>query len=724
MRVSFVREKFKNSENGYCIFVYRAEACDVPESVRGYNMGFWQEITATGYFLPNNKKIEYELTGAWVKTKYGYSLSVTTYEDVVPQSNRELVAYLSSGFIKGIGEKTAKLIVDHFGKNTMLVFDNCPDRLLDVKGIGREKLGKIIESYQSTKVMRDLACFLTPYGISKNVVMRIYKHFGNESMHIVKQDPFKLCEIDGFAFKTVDKVAANLSCPADGKGRIECAITFSLDKAKAEGHLYLTRKALVDKAYSLLNERFEPEEAVKREQVEQNLDSLLTENKLVDDNGAVYKEKCYHAEVAGAYNLRRLILAKNHKYNVTENDICKVEKIFGMEFANKQKEALSMCFANGVSIITGGPGTGKSTILKAILKLYKDINNGKIVLLAPTGKAARRMEECTGIPANTIHSTLAIRSDDDDGTYDIDADFVVVDEFSMVDMSLAKSLFSKIRSGTKLLMIGDPDQLPSVGAGNVFRELINSKVIPTTVLDVVYRQSGISKIVSNAVKINTGNTYLDYDETFSLLETASDEEAFDEILNIYQKEVKRVGIENVQVLVPYRQKAYVCVDNLNKSIQAIRNPPSEKKEICYGNHIFRVGDRIMQIKNNDYASNGETGRIVSIEPDENEDIAIEIAFSSGKTVFYGVDDMDIIDLGYATTVHKSQGSEYKTVIMAMLNSHFIMLKRNLLYTAVTRAKDKVVIVGNKKAVSTATRTNDIDKRNTKLASRLISLLSY
>lgn len=720
MRVSFVKEIYKNEENGYCVFKYVAETDSLPENIREGYFSLWQEITAVGYFLPSNKKIDYEMEGMWKKDKYGFSFVVTSFEDVVPENKEGIIAYLSSGLIKGVGEKTAKLIVGRFGLKTMEVFENSPEDLLEIKGISKGKLEKIINSYQSTKTVKALVAFLKPYGITTNSILRIYRKFGTGAMHVIQENPFLLCDVEGFGFKTVDDIAENLNYPPDGEKRIESSIIYSLDQAKRNGHLYLNYDVLIEDAFGLLNKKFN-RVVVQKKEIESAVNKLSDLEVLVVENKAVYKYSCHHAEENAAFNIRRLLKANGERYFVSSDEIEALENYFEMTFAEKQKKAISMCLANNISIVTGGPGTGKSTILKAVLRLYQTFSRGEAALLAPTGKAARRMEECTGFPASTIHSALCLHSDEDEsfGGSALDASLVVVDEFSMVDMSLAKNLFSSIRSGAKVLLIGDPDQLPSVGAGNVFRELINSHEIPTTVLDVVYRQSGVSKIITNAVKINTGKQDLEYDETFSLTQISSETKAADEIVKMYVEEVKKVGIENVQVITPLRKKGEACSNALNKKIQAILNPAlSLHKEIQIGERFFREKDRIMQIKNNDFASNGETGEIISISPNEDDEPIITIRFSSGRVAQYTTEDMDIIDLGYATTVHKSQGSEYKTVILAMLSSQFIMLKRNLLYTAVTRAKENVFIVGDKPAISMAIKKNDIDKRNTKLAERL------
>ena len=729
MRVRFLKSVYENHENGYCVFRYTTkDDIGEPSSAPKQQSLFAIEtvLTAVGYYLPSAKNIEYEFEGVWVNNeKFGRQFEVTSYESFVPDTKEGLISFLSSGLIKGIGKKTARTIVNEFGLDTINVIENNPDELLKIKGISKNKIEKILDSYQTSRALKDVISFLAPYDIGINKIMRVYKTFGPRTINIIKTNPFSLCEVEGFGFKTVDAIARKVKFAPNAKERIQTAAIYLLNDAQTSGHLFLEKREFRNKLFSLLNDAFETP-CVSQKEADDAVINMINTGILMTDEDAIYTKRCFEAEGNATVNVVNMLLSKSYNKSPREKDIKDVENALNIRLADKQKEALSMCLENNFSIITGGPGTGKTTTLRAILSLYRNYFNDKILLMAPTGKAARRMEESTGIPANTIHSTLKLKADesidDEDGEV-IKNTFIVVDEFSMVDMFLANALFRHIGKGSKLLLVGDPDQLPSVGPGNVFRELIESGVIPVTVLDVVYRQAETSPIVANATKINTGDCSIEYGPDFELVQTADDEEAKKEIIERYSEYVATYGIENVQILSPYRTKSEIGVNRLNEEIQCIINPSNEKKkEVRFGSHIFREGDRVMQIKNTEHASNGDVGVISQIDIDEDdEELTVTIIFSGNRKLFYAKEDLEHLDLAYAATVHKSQGSEYNVVILAMTTTFYIMLKRNLLYTAVTRAKDKVVIIGQNKAVLTAIRRNDIDKRNTKLGAKIKKL---
>lgn len=722
MRVIFNRSIFQSAENGYCVFKYSVTHDDeIYKQAKQTFYGKEKMITAVGYYLPTATSVEYEFDGEWEKTeKYGYNFHVTNYAPVIPDTDEGLIAYLSSGLIKGIGEKTARAIVDAFGADTLLIFENSPEKLLTIKGISQKKLDKIIDSYRSSHIMRDIISFLAPYNISINKIIQIYREFGNDSLRIATTDPYALRCIDGFGFKTVDAIARHINMAPNDPRRIEAAIQYTLEESQKNGHLFLEIDDLLVKTTFTLNEGYE-ELAAEPDEINSALKRLIDTSVVVDDGGDCYLKKSFEAEQRAAWHIDRLLKANGKYIVVTEKDIQNAESALGITLAEKQKAAIAMCLQNNVSIVTGGPGTGKTTTLRAILHLYKKHSKGDIVLMAPTGKAARRMEESTGMPAATIHSTLNLISDDFGGESgsDLDGAFVVIDEFSMVDMFLARRLFSMIRSGAKVLMVGDPDQLPSIGPGNVFRELIGCGEIPVTVLDVIYRQSVDSPIIENSAKINHGDTRLSFGTDFYLARANDDVEAAATVLQFYQRALDKYGIDNVQILSPYRTKSEAGVNRLNEEAQKVVNPPSPaKNEIQFGKRIYREGDRVMQIKNRNGISNGDIGCITSIQVDEDNELELAVTFTGNRSEIYEREDLEILDLAYATSVHKSQGSEYKIVILAMLKSFYALLKRNLLYTAVTRAKEKVVVVGQRDAIDMCIRRNDIDKRNTKLGKRI------
>lgn len=726
MRVLFNRVVYQNAENGYCIFKYSVKHDD--EFYQQAKLGFFDKekiFTAVGYYLPTASSVEYDFEGEWVKTeKYGYNFEVTSYAPVVPTSETGLIAFLSSGLIKGLGDKTARLIVKTFGMRTLSIFDNSPEELLSIKGISRKKLDKIINSYKSSHAMRDLVSFLAPHNISIHKITQIYQEYGNDSLQIIQQNPYKIQQIDGFGFKTVDAIARHINIAPNDQRRIEAAIEYVLEEAKKNGHLYLEGRELYARVSVTLNEGY-AEVVADGDEIKTVVDAMLSSSLIVTDDGAFYLKSCYEAEYHAARHIVRLQKAKGKRIAVTKEDIADTEDALGIALADKQKSAIVMCLQNNVSIVTGGPGTGKTTTLRAVLQLYKKSLKGDIVLMAPTGKAARRMEESTGLPASTIHSALNIYSDDFALTSSstIKGSFFVIDEFSMVDMFLASRLFSMIESGAKVLLVGDPDQLPSIGPGNVFRELIGCGVIPVATLDVIYRQAENSPIIFNATQINAGNNRLKFNSDFYMAPATQDTAAADAVIRFYKRALEIYGADNVQVLSPYRTKSEAGVNRLNEQIQAVVNPPIiGKREIQHGRKLFRLGDRVMQIKNNNGISNGDVGVISAIDIDEDDEPEVVVSFSGNRTEKYERESLDMLDLAYATSVHKSQGSEYKVVILVMLQSFYVLLKRNLLYTAVTRAKEKVVVIGEREALDICIRRNDIDKRNTRLGNRIVELV--
>ena len=412
------------------------------------------------------------------------------------------------------------------------------------------------------------------------------------------------------------------------------------------------------------------------------------------------------------------------------DELVESQKALNIMLSPKQAEAVRMCFSGNISIITGGPGTGKTTVLKVILDVYRRVKpKGEVLLTAPTGRAARRMEESTGAPASTLHSALGLVTDEDDtgtlnDTSDLTQDFIITDEFSMVDMALAKELFTRMKPGASILLVGDADQLPSVGAGNVFRELMKCGQIPVTCLDLVFRQANTSRIALNASMMKESNTNLLFGDDFLFLPGNSEAEAAEIVCREYMKEIAEHGLDRVQILSPFKSRGESCVKKLNDRIREDVNPHEyTKPELKHGSRIFRLGDRVLQTRNMDDISNGDVGFVKSVYIGEDNDSTITVSFGEGRSHEYGTDELEMLELAYAMTIHKSQGSEYDTVIIPMMSSHYIMLRRNLIYTAITRAKKKVIIVGQKKALYTAINKNDIDGRNTRLAERIQRLRS-
>lgn len=712
------------SQNGYCVFSYVTKDTRVPEAARSkFHHDNKIHITAVGYYLPATDAVDVELQGSWQQSRYGLQLMVDRFETIAPQDNAGLIAYLSSGCIKGIGPETAKAIVARFGSKTMEILDKDPEQLLTVKGIARAKLGKIVKSYAETYELRDLTAYLAPYGVSMKKIAKIHEEFGDGSYEIVKRDPFQLCKIRGFGFLTVDTIARKTKVSLRNPLRYAGAIHYCLEEARTSGHLYLSHDELTSKCHELLNRDCETE-VVPMSEVEYALSSEAQRKNIYKEKGRVYLSFERLCEVKVAKRIVTMLLDENVPMvpNI-QKELAKSESTMLHRLAPSQRSAVELCLAEPISIMTGGPGVGKTTTLRVILEIYHRVfPDHEILLAAPTGKASRRMSEQTGFPASTLHSAMGILSDEDieeKGPDFLSADFVVVDECSMVDMRLAYALFERLKPGVKLLFVGDPDQLPAVGPGNVLREMIRSEMVPTAVLDTVFRQANNSRIALNAYAVNHNDTHLQYGDDFIMQDAADSEDAASQVMKCFFEEVDKHGLENVQILSPFRRKGAVGADNLNQAIREMINPKrAGVNEIKCGSKVFREGDRIIQTRNSEEASNGDVGVIDAIRVDEDGEALVEITLVDGRELLYTNDDMEYVDLSYCISIHKSQGAEFPTVIIPLLKEHYVMLRRNLLYTAISRAKSKVVLIGQRQAVFTAIHKNDVDKRNTVLADRI------
>ena len=724
MLCKFERSIFQ-SANGYCVFGYNTRDESVPVAARStqYHRDKKIHITAVGYNLPATDAIDVDLQGKWQPSKYGMQLIVDSFEQMLPQDTNGIVAYLSSGLIKGIGPETAKAIVARFGSNTLNVMENDPEQLLAVKGIARTKLKKIIASYSETSKLRELTAYLAPYGVSMKKIAKIQETFEDNSLRVVQSDPFQLCRIRGFGFLTVDAIARKTKVSLRNPLRYAGAIHYCLEEARSNGHLFLPHDELVDKCYELLNRECEGE-VVPMYDVTGAVSQEVKAKQIYNENGRIYLSFERLCEVKTAKRIVSMLLSEGMPMvSDLAKQIALTESNLPHPLAPSQREAVKLCLSHPCSIMTGGPGVGKTTTLKAILEIYHRVfPDHEILLAAPTGKASRRMSEQTGFPASTLHSAMGILSDEDietNGPEFLSADFVVVDECSMVDMRLAYALFERLKPGVKLLFVGDPDQLPAVGAGNVLREMIRSGIVPTAVLDTVFRQASNSRIALNAYAVNHNDTKLLYGDDFLMQDVQTSEDAADLVMKCFFDEVTQHGIENVQILSPFRRRGAVCADNLNIAIREMINPKrSGVNELRCGTKVFREGDRIIQTRNCDGVSNGDVGVITRIYMDEDGEQLIDIKLLDGRELIYTADKMENIDLSYCISIHKSQGAEFPVVIIPILKEHYIMLRRNLLYTAISRAKAKVILIGHRQAVFTAIHKNDVDKRNTVLADRI------
>lgn len=720
---------FYNPSNKFSIVIIRTADPSIPEQARDKRRykDHLIRFTAVGYEIPMTDAVGLELEGEWVNGKYGMQFQVEQWHEIVPKTKDGVLGYLGSGLIKGIGEKTAAEIVEKFGTNTLDILEKHPERLLEVRGITENKLDDIRTSFAESRMLRDIMTLLAPFKLTPKTALKIYQHFGPTCLDILKKSPFELCQMSGFGFRRVDAIVRKTDNRPRDPMRIRGALHCTLDEAKGrQGHLFLERDELCRIAFKMLNEKIPlPEMRVRPEEVERELDAMILSGSVVSMRDSIYHPNAFAQEDETARRIAGMLAEERPPAKDITSVIETVRTEQNLRISGKQESAVRTAFLYNLSIITGSPGTGKTTVLKIILEAYRRMYpDRKIVLMAPTGRASRRMAESTGFEgACTLHSGLGLVTEEDEGGRgrkrdSLDADFVIVDEFSMVDMWLASKLFSALKKGTKIVLVGDPDQLPSVGAGNVFKELIQCGLVPVTVLDEIFRQAKDSLIAHNARFIHDGSTRLYYGNDFQLLPCDNQADAAAAIIERYCQEIEGSGIEHVQILSPFRTEGAASSDHLNAAIREIVNPfRSTEDEIRIGPKTFRVGDRIMQTRNTDKVSNGDLGFIRYVE-DTPEGKRIGLDFGENRSLEYSMDDMVNLDLAYATTIHKAMGSEYDIVLMPVLKAHYIMLCRNLLYTGITRAKRKVVLAGEKSVLFMAIHKNEISKRNTLLGERI------
>lgn len=703
--------------NSYMIALYRP--CEKILDTSGNRV---TQVKAVGYCLPTADNLRYEIQGHWSKNpKHGVQYEVESYEEVIVPSKEGIIAYFSSGQIKGIGPKMAERIFDAFGLNTLNVLDHEPEKLLTISGISKTKLKKICDSYLANRGARDVVAFLAPHGITPNRAVQLYREYGNETMEIVKNHPYRLCEIAGIGFRSADQIAMNMGFAKVSAERVDEGLMFTLTEAEGKGHLCMEKKDFVKTAMKILDT---PELTI--DMVANRAARLVSAGRLSCYKGYVYRARTAETEQQLAERIHVVQRSSPYaRFSSLDQEINREEQKLGIRLDPEQRTAITTALQSPISVITGGPGTGKTSIQKAILDIYRRQNpGGRIVCCAPTGRAARRMEQSTGHPASTVHKALGLIAGDD-GQYgepeSFDADLVLIDEVSMLDIYLAKHVLRSVPKGCQLVLIGDADQLPSVGPGAVLSEIIKSDVIPVVRLDRVHRQNAGSRIATNAKLIRHGNLSLEYGTDFQFLDSSSIAESAEKIEKLYLQEIAKYGVDNVALLSPYRQKTETGVAALNELIRKDVNPQDPTKgEITLGKKTFRTGDKVMQIKNHEDVNNGDIGYITDISGIGN-DAVVCIDFGDGRNVEYDASELNMLDLGYASTIHKSQGSEYQSVIINLQCAHSIMLVRPLIYTAITRAKKQVIIVGERRALCIAIKKQDTEKRGTQLAERLKEL---
>ena len=734
MIAAYDKTLFYNEASKYCVLRLKTADPMIPEDARDkYKFSdHLIRFVAVGYDLPRTSAIKMELEGNWVDGKHGKQFQVDVWHEQVPPTIEGILGYLSSGLLKSIGPKTAGEIVQRFGTDSLDVIEHHPERLLEVKGITEEKLEEIKAGYAESTAVRDLMTVLSPFKLTPKTAMKIYEHFGPDGAALLRKSFYQLCQISGFGFKKVDAIVQKSGGDLHDPMRVQGALFYALEKSRTErGHLYMEAEKLLSETLTLLNEPIpQADMRVKREEAAQELVAAIKANVVVSKKGNIYLPHVFNQESETARKVVQMLLERPEPV-LLGPVMERIKGKLGINLSPRQYEGVEMVFRHNLSIITGGPGTGKSTILKAVIEAYRELYpKDTIALGAPTGKASRRMAETTGVEdAQTLHSLLKIYGDDNGQKkkQPLEAGLLIVDETSMVDMWLAHQMFTRLNPGTKVLLVGDADQLESVGAGNVFPELIKSGMIPVTVLDQIFRQAQGSRIAYNAKLINEGNGELDYGPDFSFFQATDQEEAAKIICRLYKEEVARVGIQQVQILSPYRKNGEASSQSLNEAIREEINPAMENKpEIAYGSKVFRLRDRVIQLKNNSKmvlynrqgdiigkgVFNGDVGYVREIRPD-----TVIINFD-GRYAKYPLDSLEELELAYATTIHRAQGSEFDTVIIPLLTAHQVMLTRNLLYTAATRAERRVILVGQKKALFIAVSKTRKGKRNTLLAERM------
>lgn len=724
---------FKNESNGFIVAILEAEG---------------DSITIVGYdpFLKTGQSVR--VVGDMVyHPNYGEQIEIESISTITPDTLDGIEKYLSSGLIPYVGKKTAKKIVEKFGKDSLEIIEYHPERLKEIEGIGKKKVKKISEAFEDQRELRDVMVFLQQYNITPAYGIRIYKKYGKDTINIITENPYRLSEdVFGIGFKKADEIARNMGIAINSPYRIEAGIKFKLMKWSGNGHTYVPQNILIEDTKKMLR--------IEEEIVEESIRDLAIRKEIqlenIDGEILIYYMPFYMAEANVSRKIVEISRVELEELDIdVEKEIEKIEDSEGIVFAKKQKEAIKESVENGMLIITGGPGTGKTTTINAIIKLFEE-KKLKIALAAPTGRAAKRMSQATDREAKTIHRLLEYSFMEEEMGFErdegnpLDVDVVIIDEASMVDIILMNNLLKAIMPGTRVIFIGDIDQLPSVGPGNVLKDIIKSGVVKVVKLDEIFRQAEESMIVVNAHKINKGEfpSLNVKGKDFYFIPKYNPKEVVETILGLCNRRLPNFNgydsLKDIQVLTPMK-KGDIGTNSLNKHLQEILNPKGYgKSEKKIGDEIFRVGDKIMQIKNNytteweiiengvvkekgEGVYNGDFGFIVDIDNDAE---ILKVLFDDEKEVEYDFGQLDELKLAYATTVHKSQGSEFPVVIMPISGGPPMLLTRNLLYTAITRAKELVVLVGEERYLSIMIQNNRITKRYSGLDFRMKRILTY
>ena len=703
LRCVVERITYQNAENGYSVMKVK---------VKGYD----DLVTLVGNLLEVPAGSVLLCEGEWrVDKRYGQQFQCETWEEVMPATAYGIKKYLGSGLVKGIGPKFAKLIVGHFGTDTIEVIETDIERLYEVPGIGKKRVEKIRESWEKQKDIKNVMLFLQGFGVSTAYPAKIYRQYGKESIDKVKENPYRLADdIWGIGFKTADGIARKMGYEMNDERRLRSGLIYTLNQLADEGHCYAEEQQLIATARQLLEA---DEECIRTAMTH----AIETEDLMLDGTG-IYLPPFYYAECGTANRLSTLVHTKEVGSIFTARfDLAKLQRETGIEYDEVQVEAIRQAFASKVMVLTGGPGTGKTTTTKAIITALQSAGM-RILLAAPTGRAAKRMSEATGMEAKTIHRLLEYNPQDGYKRNDenpLEGDALIVDECSMIDIILMNNLTKALPTTMRLVLVGDIDQLPSVGAGNVLRDIIDSGVIPVVRLTRIFRQAQSSRIVMSAHAINRG-CFPDISNgqhtDFFFMKQEEPEKVAETIVSLVRDRLPkayRQPTANIQVLTPM-QRGVVGAANLNMALQQALN--HNTAALVRGGYTYKEGDRVMQLRNNydKDVYNGDLGYVHSMDMEER---TLTVDFD-GQLVEYEVSELDELTLAYATTIHKSQGSEYPIVVMPVLMTHYVMLQRNLIYTGITRAKKICVLVGQTKALAYAIHNMKVLKRNTRLKERL------
>ena len=693
------RITYQNPENGYSVFRVK---------VKGYD----DLVTLVGNLLDVPAGSVLLCQGEWrVDRKYGQQFQCSTWEEVMPATAYGIEKYLGSGLVKGIGPKFARLIVDRFGTGTIDVIETDIERLNEVHGIGPKRIAKIRVSWEKQKDIKNVMLFLQGHGVSTAFAAKIYREYGKESVSKVQENPYRLADdIWGIGFKTADGIASKMGYGKDDPRRVRSGILYTLGQLADEGHCFATGEQLLGTAAELLD--------VGEEAIGAVLADMSGAGDVIADGEAIYLPPFHYAECGVA---RRLLALRNGNGSLFSEDEPELPRVEGIVYDETQLEAVRLALKSKVMVLTGGPGTGKTTTTKAIIGALRS-SGMKVLLAAPTGRASKRMSEATGMEARTIHRMLEYNPKDGyqrNADNPLSGDALIVDECSMIDILLMNNLLKAVPDGMRLILVGDIDQLPSVGAGNVLRDIIDSGAVPVIRLTRIFRQAQSSRIVMSAHAVNAGrlpDLSNGRDTDFFFLREEDPEKVAESIVDLVGRRLPGaygIGADSIQVLTPM-QRGVVGAASLNIALQQSLNGNGDS--LSRGGYTFRKGDRVMQLRN-DYDKevfNGDLGYITEVNL---EDRVLKVDFD-GRETAYDSTELDELSLAYATTIHKAQGSEYPVVVIPVMMNHFVMLQRNLIYTGITRAKKVCVLIGQLKALSYAVRNLTVQKRNTRLKERL------